>query len=261
MRATRFGTSRRRNTSQSLLVFLIGLAALLIQGLAADEKMDVLKEGFEGGRERWQPAAVGGVDSQHRHGGQTSLKISDGDTNKYFTTECRIPVKPNAAYELSFQCYTEDSRTATLCVIQYDDKGEPATFEGVRLSRHCFPFSGDRPLGQWRLTTYRFVTGPHTVACGLRLNPADASKTHKGTVWFDDITLTYLGPKEMSLDKLKILPKIPRGPKAEDSLPLKPLTPLKLNLASPDCTILCPKDRGRMCSPEAARGRALSAPV
>ena len=206
----------------------------------AKQTSAVLSEDFENGRAQWRPEGVGSLDTERSHDGQTSLKLVDDDDEKYFTTDCRLPVRPDSVYDLSFWTFGADARNATLCVIQLEEKGKQATFEGQRLVRHYFPFSLGAIPGRWSQIRRRFTTGPATIECVLRLNPADGSPKHSGAVWFDDISLEYVGPGKLVLRTTPKLPDVPRAPAAEESLPLKPLPALELDLASPDCAILCP---------------------
>ena len=185
----------------------------------------VLSEDFEHGRESWRPASVGSIDFGQQHKG-AGLKLNDSDTARYFTTMRTISVKSDSRYEVSFWCFTRDARRASLCLAQRTKEGRPATSDGKRLTDWCFPFGGGNQVGQWIETKRIIATGPQTDRISVILNPADGSKRHTGTAWYDDITLRYIGRTI---------------PPAESNLPLKILLPLELDLGSGDCTILCPK--------------------
>jgi len=124
-----------------------------------------------------------------------------------------------------------------LTAIAYDAKRDRKT----RIVHFYFPFTKAPAMGEWLTTTRSFVTGPTSVQCELRLNAANGDRSYTGTMWFDDISLRYVGPapKPKVDDRLQPLPKTPP---AEESLPLRPLSPLVLDLASPDCAISCPQD-------------------
>ncbi|NOZ22756.1 MAG: PQQ-binding-like beta-propeller repeat protein [Planctomycetes bacterium] len=199
---------------------------------------NVLNDGFEQGRKAWEPAGTGTIDRDKRHTGKASLKLVDTDETKYFAVNRRIDVKPDSLYEIRFWCFTNDARYATLYVSQQDAEGKRAVFNGKPLVHWHFPFRDRAERGQWKETKARFVTGPTTVRCTIGLNPANASRTHTGTAWFDDVSLRYIEPEKMTADNMGILPPTDR---AEKSLPLNPLPPLELNLASPGCVILCPE--------------------
>ena len=200
----------------------------------------ILTEGFEKGRDAWRPARGSLIDTERAYRGKASLKIVDRDNDAYFTTDCRLPLKPDSRYELSFWTFGISAGSATLCVIQLEENRNEAHFEGNRLVRHHFPFDG-MGVDRWTPKRAVFTTGPTTAQCVLRLNPADGSRTHTGTAWFDDIALRCLGPGKLELPQTRKLPPVPSVPAAEESLPLKLLDPLVLDFGRPGCTILCPQ--------------------
>ncbi len=209
------------------------VAALLSAGLlvaacveAGAEDGPVLTEAFETGREAWEPVGVGAIDTARSHAGGASLMIADADPGRYFTTSRAFPVAPDSRYEVTFWCWSEDAEHAGLCILQRLEDGQPAIHDGGRLVAWRFPYHGESRLGRWARTVHTFTTGPETVRCSLILNPADGSPEHTGTAWFDDISVRYVGRA--------IRP-------AEESMPLTPLPSLELDLASDECTIVCPQ--------------------
>ncbi|MBU1748680.1 MAG: hypothetical protein KKA73_13410 [Chloroflexi bacterium] len=209
----------------AFVLMAMAWAGVLAVAAPGDEPAPVITEGFEEGRDRWAPASVGEVDTAQKHEGQASLKLADRDAARYFTVDQTVAVLPDTQYELSFWCYTQDALHASLCLLQRAADGQPAEAAGKRLVSWLFPFEQGQPVGRWVHTRYTLVTGPNTHRCTVILNPADGSREHTGTAWYDDISLRYAGRPV---------------PPAERSIPLKPLPPLEIDLGSSDGAILCP---------------------
>ena len=227
--------------AQPAVLMTAVLVSVSVAGVAVGSDL-VFTEGFEQGREQWTPAATGTLDNAEAHRGTAGLKIHDGAGDAYSTVDCRVSLQPDSLYELTYFVLSHDSRNATMCIIQLDDQRRMATFEGHRLVKHCFPLRDGAVLGQWQQATARFTTGPTVTSCTLRLNPADGSREHKGTVWFDDIALSRIRGRTLTLFDVGARLEVPHGRPAEDSLPLTPLAPFVLGLASPSCAILCSED-------------------
>ena len=199
----------------------------------------VFSEGFEEGRQRWRSTDIGAIDAQQPHGGKACLRICDDSEKKYFSIATRFPVKPNSQYEVTFAARSKDSHHGGLTVIVYDGARDVKT----RIVHFYFPFAKAPILRAWRTTKRTFVTGPTSAQCEIRINPANGNRSYRGTVWFDDIAVQYLGPapKPKPKEKSRLRP-LPETPPAEKSLPLRPLAPLVLDLASTECTISCPRN-------------------
>ena len=214
--------------------FLCGQAALAAVGAAEERKPTgtsiILSEGFEKGREAWQPTRMGGIDAQLHHGGKCSLRLADESDADYFMVSRIVPVKPNSVYEISFWTFSRDAEHACLCVAQHDEKMKTVVSNGKRQIQWHWPFRERGSLGRWVLTSRRFTTARNTVKCRVYLNPASASPKNTGRAWFDDISLKYVGAPVKPVER------------AEKSLPLKPLPPLVLDLGAKDCAVLCPRD-------------------
>ena len=193
---------------------------------AAEKRRVVLIEDFTQGREAWQPAAVGATDTERTRNGGASLRIADADAARYFTTSRVASVRSDCRYEVTFWCFARDAAHASLCILQREKDGTPATVDGKRQVYWCFPFHGDTKLGQWVQARHVFTTAARTDRVSVILNPADGSPGHTGTAWFSDIVVSYLGRVT---------------PRAEESLPLRPLDPLVLDLGAETCTIVSPR--------------------
>ena len=217
------------------LSLLAGVAAFYLTAAQCSESKLVFSESFDDGRARWRSVGTGTIDAVRRHSGKACLRICDDNDGKYFSTSTSVPIKPSSQYEITFSAFTKDSRHGGLTVIVYDVKRDVKT----RIVHFHFPFAGSESMGVWRTTKRTFVTGPTSAHCDLRLNPANGNRAYTGTMWFDDISLRYVGPAPKPVRDERLQP-LPTTPPAEDRLPLRPLPPLALDLASPDCTICCP---------------------
>ena len=218
------------NTFAVLVVLLLGaIDARGAEPVVAAPVVPIFSEDFEGGRARWRSNGVGDIDPEQRHGGKACFRISDSSDETYVSVLTRFPVKPDSQYAVTFSAMTENSRHGGMTAIAYDAERDAKT----RIVHFYFPFIKELVVGEWRTTTRTVVTGPTSVECELRLNPANGNRSHTGTMWFDDIALKYLGPapepKPKEDERLKPLPETPP---AEESLPLPPLPPLVLDVAT-----------------------------
>ena len=210
-----------------LLGLILGLVSLCGAASAvAAEEGRAFSEDFEQGRQAWGPAEIGVLDVGCGGAEGASLKLADADNAAYSTTSCAVSVQPESRYEVRFRCYSQDAAHASLCILQREKDGREATVDGKRLVHWYWPFRDASRLGRWIEANHTFDTGPTTARVSIVLNPADGSREHAGTAWFDDIAIVRTGRA--------IRP-------AEKSLPLTPLTPLSLDFGAAGCTIVCPQ--------------------
>lgn len=198
----------------------------------------VFSETFEDGREAWRSTTVGVLDQRPDRQGMC-LKLVDQDRKKYVKVSQRISIQPDSQYKVTFHVFSLNAGNAGLWLTE--DRRVPASGAYERVNTYFItPYRQGAAPGRWEKIEFSFTASLDSTALTLGLCAADGNVANTGTVWFDDITLTYLGPRPKNLAVMRKVPPLPETPPAEESLPLPLLEPLVLDTVSPGCRIVCP---------------------
>src|ERR1700730_165890 len=149
----------------------------------------IVNGGFEenllnGGFDWWyesNPHATLAIDTSEFHGGTRSLSVTfDGQNASEAGIVQFIPVKPNAEYEFSAECRTEELDTASGPRFAIADAYTNAPYVLTDDSLGTNP---------WRLQEARFHTGPNTNLLLLKILRQPADPLIRGKLWIDDLRL------------------------------------------------------------------------
>jgi tetratricopeptide (TPR) repeat protein len=156
----------------------------------------IVNGGFEenllnGGFDWWytsNPHVALAVDTSEFHGGTRSLSVTfDGLNASEAGISQFIPVKPDAEYEFSAQCRTDELETASGPRFGIADAYTNASYVLT-----------DDTLGTtpWRLQRARFQTGPNTSLLLLKVVRQPAAPLIRGKLWIDDLKLVETDVKD-----------------------------------------------------------------